>query len=297
VVTPATAKTMLTEQMGGYGVGVGVRTVGGVLRFGHSGRDEGFDARLEATTTGQAYAIMINANDDSRLVGRIGDFIERAYDWPGAPAYRAPSAAAVPPAEVDAATGLYDVGGGGFLTLVARDGRLYTSVGGAPDEEYVPLGGGRFASADRDVVLALTRDGEGRVVALTRTAGANTRTLPRLGPLARGAAGVLSPLDAADAARGDSVLRALAAGSVRSVGGVTAGAQRDFSTLTWPPVAGMKDATPVGVATVTGGEVVRHGSPVARVGYYRVRTEAGARLIVVYYTKDGLVTDVDVIDE
>jgi len=294
LVAQATARQMLTEQMAGYGLGVGVRTLGGVLRFGHSGRDEGFDARLEATTTGQAYAIMINANDDSRLVGRIGDFIERAYRWPGAPAYRPPNATPIAAAELEAATGLYDVGGGGFLTLVARDGHLYTSTGGAPDEEYVPLGHDRFASSDRDVTLALTRDGSGQVVALARTAGTSTRALPRLGPLLRGASGTL---DAAAAARGDSVLRALGTGSLRTVGGVTAGARSDFGAMTWPPVAGLKDATLVGVARVTGGEVVRHGGAVARVGYFRVTTDAGPRRIVVYFTADGLVTDVDVIDE
>ena len=59
---------------------------GSTLRFGHGGRDEGFDARLIAyAETGQGAAIMINANDNSRMVSRILEAIAREYHWPDYP--------------------------------------------------------------------------------------------------------------------------------------------------------------------------------------------------------------------
>ena len=60
------AREMLTEQKDSYGLGFGLEGSGAALRFGHGGRDEGFDARLTACAeTGQGAAIMINANDNS----------------------------------------------------------------------------------------------------------------------------------------------------------------------------------------------------------------------------------------
>ena len=59
---------------------------GSALRFGHGGRDEGFDARLIAyAETGQGAAIMINANDNSRMISRILEAIAREYHWPDYP--------------------------------------------------------------------------------------------------------------------------------------------------------------------------------------------------------------------
>ena len=71
-LSPAMARQMLTEQKNDYGLGVSVEGSGTALRFGHGGRDEGFDARLVAyAETGQGAAIMINANDNSQMISRI----------------------------------------------------------------------------------------------------------------------------------------------------------------------------------------------------------------------------------
>ena len=53
------------------------------VRFGHGGRDEGFDAQLHAyAETGQGAAIMINANDNSAMVSRIFDAIATSIIGP-----------------------------------------------------------------------------------------------------------------------------------------------------------------------------------------------------------------------
>ena len=75
-LSPTMARQMLTEQKNNYGLGVGVRGSGTSVRFGHGGRDEGYDAQLHAyAETGQGAAIMINANDNSAMVSRIFDAI------------------------------------------------------------------------------------------------------------------------------------------------------------------------------------------------------------------------------
>ena len=80
------ARQMLAEQKDHYGLGFGLEGSGASLRFGHGGRDEGFDARLLACAeTGQGAAIMINANDNSQMMSRIMDAIAREYHWPGQP--------------------------------------------------------------------------------------------------------------------------------------------------------------------------------------------------------------------
>ena len=136
------------------------------------------------------------------------------------------------------------------------------------------------------------------VASIVRTAGAASRTLPRLGPLFRAAAAA-GPIEPAMAARADSVLRALAQGgdALKAVGGLSEGARKDFGSMRWPPVVGLRDVSCAGSASVAEGTVTRHGGPVARLGYCRARTERGERLIVVYFTSDGRVTDVDVVDE
>ena len=79
-------RQMLTEEKDNDGLGVFLEGSGSTLRFGHGGRDEGFDARLIAyAETGQGAAIMINANDNSQMVSRILEAIAREYHWPDYP--------------------------------------------------------------------------------------------------------------------------------------------------------------------------------------------------------------------
>ena len=293
VISQSMAKQMLTPFMGS-GLGFGVRSLdSGVVRFGHSGRDEGFDALLWGTTSGLAYAIMINANDNSRFMRRVGDYIERAYGWPGAPkAVAARAAVPMSSTTMSAFEGLYDSGNGRFVTLVADDGWLFTNVDGRPDEQFVPVGENVFLSGERDMRLTFNRDPSGGVVSVTLAGGASPITAPRLGSLF----GSVGPgdLDPAAIAAGDSVLRALATTGLTPRSRVTAGARDAFGAQRWSVVAGLREVRFAGSTTVAG-DVTRHGARVVRVGYYRVDTPAGAKQIVVYFTDDGLVTDVDIV--
>ncbi|MDD5261335.1 MAG: serine hydrolase [Methylacidiphilales bacterium] len=82
VISKDMARQMLTRQKDNAGLGVFLRGEGKGLLFFHSGRDEGFDAAIEAfANTGQGAVIMINANDDSGVCNEIIEAIAKEYHW------------------------------------------------------------------------------------------------------------------------------------------------------------------------------------------------------------------------
>ncbi len=92
VITREMTRKMLTVEKQGGGLGLFLGGAGRELRFSHNGRDDGFDANMVAyAQTGQGAVIMINANEDSRMVSRMLEVIAKEYHWPGypiSPAYR-----------------------------------------------------------------------------------------------------------------------------------------------------------------------------------------------------------------
>ena len=298
VINQATARRMLADEKDGHGLGVFLWGSGPSFWFAHNGRDEGFDASLAAAgETGQAVAIMINANDDSRMMDRIRGFIARKYRWPNASAYVAPAAVSVSASELSAVTGRYEMANNQMETFVAQNGRLFTSYGGGVDEEYIPLGNDRFASTDRDERLTFVRDASNVVTSLTVARGTSSRTVPRIGPLF--GALVQQPDDVALTNRVTTVLRALAAGGdmLKSAQGLTEGARRDFGRGAWRPATGLRSLVFVSSEDVASRNIERHDGKVARILYYRMLTERGERQLLVHLTIDGLVTDVDTVDD
>ncbi len=158
------------------------------MRFSHTGRDEGFDAELMATAnTGQGVVIMINANDDSRVVARIRDFIARKYHWPDADVYMAPAPGALASTWSGEIAGRYELPNHQPLAFVDEGGHLFVLVGGHPDEEFVPIDADHIVSAERKSRFGVVRDASGAVTGLTLLQGAVTRPVPRIGPLLRDA--------------------------------------------------------------------------------------------------------------
>ncbi|MEO8334185.1 MAG: serine hydrolase domain-containing protein [bacterium] len=299
IISQSIARQMLTVQRDNYGLGVAIQGAGEKLWFSHNGRDEGFDASLSAAAeTGQAVAIMINANDNSGLVNRIGNFISKKYRWPNASTYVRPTAAAVPQSRVAAVVGRYEMANNQMATLVVLKGRLHGSVDGLPDEEFIPLGDDAFASADRDVRIAFSRDASGAVIGYTRTQGTNTRTAPRIGPLFAQLV-QQTDKDAALSRRIEAVVRALGQGgaAMETVSGITEGARKDYGRNAWPPAIGLTRLTFVAAQDISARNIERHGSKVARILYYRMMVNGEEARLMVHLTADGLVTDVDALDE
>jgi CubicO group peptidase (beta-lactamase class C family) len=297
VISQAMAKEMLTDQKEMDGLGLFLQGTGPGMRFNHNGRDEGFDAELTATVkTGQGVAIMINSNDDSRAVARIRNFVATKYHWPNASDYVAPNAVAIASAQLNSVAGRYEMRENQMLAFVPHDDRLFTSVGGYPDEEFIPLGNDRFASADRPARMVFTRDASGAVKGLTWSEGGTDHAVPRIGPLVA----ALPPAkeDTALTSRVRGVLSAMGQGgsAIASAQWLTEGAKKDF-TRAWPPALGIRRLSFISAEDVSARNIRRHGSNVARILYYRMTTAEGDRILLVHLTSDGLVTDVDDVDE
>jgi Domain of unknown function (DUF3471) len=288
----------LTQEQGGYGLGIAVQGTGRTLMFSHGGRDEGFDASLQTLAeTGQGLVVMINANDNSSMIPRIGTFVARKYGWPtAAMAYVPPPASTepIPLARLQSYAGRYEFSNNNMLTLGAENGRLFTLVGGLKDEEFIPIGGDRFASLDRDSRLSFSRDASGAVTGLTFTRGTQSRTIPRIGPLVSLLPRQSDP-DPALTAKLDATLRMMGPGfaAVATAPALSPGAQKAFSRNAWPAVAGYRSVTYLGSTDVAGRGIERHGHAVERVAHYTLSTESGQRGLLVFLTKDGLITDFD----
>ncbi len=296
------ARQFLTKQKGSSGLGIGVGGAGASLEFSHGGRDEGFDAALDGMAgSGQAAAVMINANDNSGALRRIMEYIARAYGWPGvtAPPPAATKAAPIDPALLARYAGLYELRENQMLPLAPVQGAsgLQTLTDGLPDEDFLPLDSVTFGSTERPLRFAFVRGPTGEVTGLVWRPGEGPGELraPRIAPMP----GTLVPApdpDAALTARIDGALHALTAGGehLANAASVTAGAKKDLAGGA-AGLRGLRDLTYLGESDVSGRGIHRHGHDVARMRIYRVVTDTGPSNLLVHLTADGLVTDYDLV--
>ena len=307
VISPAMARQYLTDQKGGSGLGIVVRGSGNTLSFSHGGRDEGFDAQLLAfAQTGQGAVIMINANDNSRFMGRILDFIGRAYDWPatGSPAGAGPGIARgvrLDPSRLARYAGYYEFGENQMITLVPNqtgDG-LETLSDGLPDEPFLAIDSVRFGSAERNMRIAFTVDAGGAVTGVRWRVGegARERLIARVAPLPEAHAAAADP-DPAQTTRIEAALLAIRAGgaALRDAPDIPPGTKQDFAGGVGSMLDGLGALTWLGDEDVTGRGIHRHGSDLARVRYYRATTNAGQRYVLVHLTAVGSMADFDVVE-
>lgn len=303
VISPAMARQYLTEQKGGSGLGVGVNGSGPSLQFSHGGRDEGFDALLAAgATSGDGVVIMINANDNSRFMGRVRSYIERAWGFPGASV--ATQAAAASPVRIDRSrltkyAGYFEWSENNMVALVANpDGSgMQILTDGLPDETLLAMDSTTFGSNERPFRVRFDVDEHGGVKGVTAWSAAPVqRRAPRVAPLPSTLQPIADP-DPALAKRISVALDALRQGgdALASAADVTPGAKQDFGR---GPSAALGDAATavyLGEEDLAGRQVHRHGGEVARVRMYRMQTSAGPRYLFVHLTAAGSVTDYDIV--
>jgi CubicO group peptidase (beta-lactamase class C family) len=291
------AQQMLAEQKDHYGLGVGLQGTGSALRFGHGGRDEGFDAQLIASVEGgQGAVIMINANDNSRMGPRILEAIAREYRWPDFPSSAPPKrpTAEVPERKLGEYSGRYELANNRMLTLAADQGRLVTIVDGLPDEEFLPESDDRFYSAQRDIQIRFRTDGGG----LRWKEDGRERDVPRIGPLFRS----LRPRTDPDPARTEKVvaaLRALGRGGkdLADSRWFTAGARDELGAVPVAELADLKSLVFLSEEDVSTRRIERHKGAVSRILHYRLVTDKPDRGLLIHMTSDGLITDYDIVED
>ena len=304
VISPTMARQYLTEQKDGSGLGVGVEGSGPNLLFSHGGRDEGFDAFVIAgAETGDGMALMINANDNSRMVPRIREYIERSWSFTRtSPANSAPSATR--PVRVDRArlskyAGYYEASENNMVPLVANpDGSgMQVLVDGLPDEKLLAMDSITFGSSERAFRVRFTTDARGTVTGvILRPGEPREARAPRVAPLP----GALQPHadpDPALATRTSAAIAAIHEGgdALANAPDVTPGAKKDFAGGANAALGSAATATYLGDEDVSGRGIRRHGGEVARIRLYRFQTDAGPRYLLAYLTAAGTVTDYDIV--
>ncbi len=297
VLSADMTRQMLTEQKNGYGLGPGVAGSGPTLRFSHGGRDAGFDAFLLAyAESGDGLVIMINANDNSRMMGRIINFVARKYNWPGypQPTIEQVTAATVAPDVLSSVVGRYEFQNNNMMTLIAEHGRLYTGVNALPDEEFIPTADGRFVSVDRAASFKLVRNAAGEVEALEWMQNNATRRILRIGPLFT--ASSASDPDPAFTQNIRTALAQMGEGGAAVTGSklLTEGARKVFGQAN-PGLRNVQSISFVHAQDVGGRGLERHGHAITRVLQYRLATPDGEQLLLVHVDANGLVGDYDIV--
>jgi CubicO group peptidase (beta-lactamase class C family) len=302
VMSREMAHRMLAVEKDGYGLGVSLEGTGTALRFTHGGRDEGFDANLTAfAETGQGAVIMINTNDNSRMVSRILKAIKREYQWPGRPT---PTPSGRPLAQVAEAkligyTGRYEFANNQMLTIAAERGHLATLLDGLPDEEFLPESEDRFHSAERDIQITFLNDEGGECRAISWKEGSRQREIPRIGPLFHSLEARTDP----DPARTEKVVAAL---RILAEGGkalsdsplLTPGVRVDIGGgVAREELAGLRSVVFLREQDVSARGIERHKGAVSRVLHFRLVTDKPDRGILIHLTSDGQITDYDIVDD
>ncbi|WP_170108613.1 serine hydrolase domain-containing protein [Spirosoma oryzae] len=300
VLSRSMVRQMLTDQKNRDGLGVFLQGDSATLRFGHNGRDEGFDALLTASVNkGQGVVIMINANDNSHMMDRIVGFIANYYHWDGFPVLTRPTAVAVDDRALTAFEGRYELFNNRIVTFKADNHRLFTLEDGFVDEEFVPVATHTFTSTDRNVSVRFIADTTGNVTGfrLEDKDQGYERTVPRIGPLAD----AYKPDTDPDSSRIPKIMTALQAmlkggKLLEEAPGLTSGAKRDFAEGMREPET-LKSLTFIHSENVTGRGIQRHQSTVSEIVTYQLTSNQPDTYILVYLTTDGLVTDFDLVEK
>ncbi|GAB3899780.1 hypothetical protein GCM10028803_21500 [Larkinella knui] len=301
VLSQAMTRQMLTDQKNRDGLGVFLQGDSTTLRFGHNGRDEGFDALLTASVhKGQGVVIMINANDNSHMMGRIVDFIADYYHWDGFPVKRAkPAAVTVDSKTLTAFEGRYELFNNRIVTFEAENQRLFTLEDGFVDEEFVPVAPNKFTSTDRNVSVIFITDANGNATGFTLKDDDQgyQRTVPRIGPLANAHQTKADP-DPSRTPKIMAALQAMVKGGklLEEASGITLGAKRDFAGG-MPEPETLKSLTFIHSENVAGRGIQRHESDVSEIVTYQLKSNQPDTYILVHLTSDGLVTDCDLVEK
>ncbi|HSH46049.1 MAG TPA: serine hydrolase domain-containing protein [Longimicrobiales bacterium] len=165
IIARETARDMLTEVMGGYGVGVGVSGEGDALRFSHGGANAGFRSTFHGfPERGEGIVVMTNSDNGAPLAQEIVQSAARVYGWPGLePRVISPFHVAGP--DLNAYTGTYQVGDI-VLTVTRTDDRLLLAQDDGQPLELVPTDIDTFVYMGGGFTVTFHRDEAGGVEAL-----------------------------------------------------------------------------------------------------------------------------------
>ena len=152
------AKQMLTLQNGQWGLGVGIGSAGTNAHFEHDGSTPGYKARLFGyTDRGQGVTILTNGDRGGELIEELEYSVAAAYGWPD---FQVTARRIVPilPDALEMYVGRYQMAPGAFVTVTAKDGKLFGEVRGRSKTELLPDGPDHFFMLDGPTVQFVRSD-------------------------------------------------------------------------------------------------------------------------------------------
>jgi len=163
VLTPATAREMLTPGTNNWGLGPALDESG--LAFGHGGANEGFRCQLLVALDGSfGVAVMTNGDRGGALAEELIGTVAAEYGWPiRQPEQR--TVAALDPPVLQEIAGRYDLTGTGVVTVEAGDNRLIVTLPGDQRVVLLPESPDVLFDRDEGTRVRVLREG-GRTVAL-----------------------------------------------------------------------------------------------------------------------------------
>lgn len=167
----ATARQMLTEVKGGFGIGPSVGGTGTAFRFGHGGANAGFHSELAYyPELGVGAAVMTNGDAGPLLIREVMYAIAAEYAWPDRQPQRIETIA-LDSAKVAGILGSWQlrVGPGIIGTITREDGKLMFRAPQIPDEELVAVSDSTFVMVPLGWRATFTRDASGRATAMRLT--------------------------------------------------------------------------------------------------------------------------------
>jgi CubicO group peptidase (beta-lactamase class C family) len=174
LLSPAMARQMLTPDKGNWGLGLGVRREGEIVRFSHSGANEGFRSLMIVDPVqGDGLVLMANSDSGGKLFGPLIQAVGGLFGWPEAQA-RVLVPAAISDEERASILGRYE--GGPIVVEVALQGdRLLATQDGSETFELIPRGKDVFVAPDIGLRIEFVRDDKTNRVTQLKSSGATLK--------------------------------------------------------------------------------------------------------------------------
>jgi CubicO group peptidase (beta-lactamase class C family) len=179
VISAATARLMLTKQLGDHALGPVVGGSTARKYFTHNGGNEGYRCLLVMYEDGEGAAIMTSGDNGGGLMYEVVRTLAREYGWPDfGPGER--TLAAVKPEALDRLIGVYELNDQNMYLVRREQGRLVGNVLGNSPVELFPSSDHELFARDANVVVDFTADASGVITAVKHSINGFERTGTRV---------------------------------------------------------------------------------------------------------------------
>lgn len=181
ILDQATAREMLEEHMGGWGIGLSVAGEGDGFRFSHGGANAGYRAYFVLyPATGDGVAVMTNSDSGNPLYMEVIRAVSRVYGWPD---YQPETLTVVDlaPAILADYVGRYELEPGNVLTISLEGEQLFASAPGLGKLLLRAQSETDFFPEGNQFSLTFVRSAEGDVSHLILHVGGTDMEVRRVG--------------------------------------------------------------------------------------------------------------------